>query len=576
MLHWRYFRPSLILIVFALALGFVPVANAKPLADGFGFLPGCTGEYFNNVSLTGSPSVVRSDPALNFFWAENTSPAPGINTNNYSVRWTCSVYVATAGNYSFTILTDDGMNLLLDGNLLIWAFYDQGPTSYSATTAVSAGWHTVKVEYYNRWNAGTAQVLTNMPLTFTTPPPTTFPDWKGEYYNNQTLSGAPTIVRNDAAVNFNWGTGSPDPAIPVDHFSARWSRTVSLASGTYRFTTVTDDGVRLWVDGTLVIDRWMDQAPTSYQVDVVLAAGAHGVIMEYYENAGGALAQMNYAPISPTPSSGVWHGQYFNNIALSGAPTLVRDDALLNFNWFEGSPGPGIPIDNFSVKWDSVQTVPTTGNYQVTATSDDGVRVWVDGALVIDAWYDHAPTTFVATRYMTAGAHAVHVEYYDHTLGAMINVQIGSGSPPPPPPPTTEVVVDDRGPGWQAGGIGGWRDAAMGINGHAFYTLNNTYTAYGYNWARWFPTLPAAGYYEVLVFLPNNLGTTLNARYWVYHGGRYDLAARAQGFYTNQWLSLGTYYFSATGGEYVSLADVTYECYLCRSVAFDAVKFVPR
>jgi hypothetical protein len=288
MLHWRYFRPSLILIVFALALGFVPVANAKPLADGFGFLPGCTGEYFNNVSLTGSPSVVRSDPALNFFWAENTSPAPGINTNNYSVRWTCSVYVATAGNYSFTILTDDGMNLLLDGNLLIWAFYDQGPTSYSATTAVSAGWHTVKVEYYNRWNAGTAQVLTNMPLTFTTPPPTTFPDWKGEYYNNQTLSGAPTIVRNDDAVNFNWGTGSPDPAIPVDHFSARWSRTVSLASGTYRFTTVTDDGVWLWIDGTLVIDKWFDQAPTSYQVDVVLAAGAHGVIMEYYENAGGA------------------------------------------------------------------------------------------------------------------------------------------------------------------------------------------------------------------------------------------------------------------------------------------------
>ena len=576
MFYMRSLRLSLFLIVLALLLAFSPVANASPLADGFGFLPGCTGEYFNNVSLTGSPVLVRSDPALNFFWAENTASAPGINTNNYSVRWTCSVYVATAGNYSFTILTDDGMNLLLDGNLLIWAFYDQGPTSYSTTTAVSAGWHTVKVEYYNRWNAGTAQVLTNMPLTFTTPPPTTFPDWKGEYYNNQTLSGAPTIVRNDAAVNFNWNTGSPDPAIPVDHFSARWSRTVSLSAGTYRFTTVTDDGVRLWVDGTLVIDKWMDQAPTSYQVDVVLASGAHGVIMEYYENAGGATAQMNYAPISPTPSSGVWHGQYFNNISLAGAPTLVRDDALLNFNWFEGSPGPGIPIDNFSVKWDSTQTLPTTGNYQVTATSDDGVRVWVDGALVIDAWYDHAPTTFVATRYLTAGAHAVHVEYYDHTLGALINAQIGSGSPPPPPPPTTEVVVDDRGPGWQAGGIGGWRDAAMGVNGHSFYTLNNTYTATGYNWARWFPTLSAAGYYEVFVFLPNNLGTTLNARYWVYHGGRYDLAARAQGFYTNQWLSLGTYYFSATGGEYVSLADVTYECYLCRSVAFDAVKFVPR
>ncbi len=137
-------------------------------------------------------------------------------------------------------------------------------------------------------------------------------------------------------------------------------------------------------------------------------------------------------------------------------------------------------------------------------------------------------------------------------------------------------MVDDRGPGWQAGGIGTWRGSTFGVNGHSFWTFNNTYTAYGYNWARWYPTLPGARYYEVFVFLPDNLGTTLNARYWVYSGGRYNLAPRAQGFHPNEWISLGTYYFNATGGEYVSLADVTYECYLCRTLVFDAVKFVPR
>jgi len=455
MFYVRSLRLSLFWIVLALLLVFSPVANASPMADGFVFLPGCTGEYFNNTTLTGSPALVRSDPALNFFWSENTSPALGINPNNYSVRWTCSVYVTTAGNYSFTMLTDDGMNLMLDGNLLIWAFYDQGPTSYTTTTAVSAGWHTVKVEYYNRLNAGTAQVLTNM-----------------------AVSPAPT----------------PTPTI------------------------------------------------------------------------------------TSTPA-GVWHGQYFNNISLSGSPTLVRDDPVLNFNWGEGAVTAGMPIDNFSIKWDSIQTLPATGNYQIIATSDDGVRVWVDGVLVIDAWYDHAPTTFAATRYLTAGAHTVHVEYYDRTLGAMINAQIISGSlptPTPVPSTATEVVVDDLGPGWQAGGIGGWRSAVMGINNHSFWTLNNTYTATGYNWARWYPALTAPGYYEVFVYIPDNLGSTLNARYWVHHNNRYDLAPRAQGFYHDQWVTLGTYYFSATGGEYVSLADVTYECYLCRTVAFDAVRFVPR
>lgn len=452
MFNARSLRLSLLLICLGLLFAFSPVANASPLADGFVFLPGCTGEYFNNTTLTGSPAVVRSDAALNFFWGENVSPAPGINTNNYSVRWTCSVNVTTAGNYSFTILTDDGMNLMLDGNLLIWAFYDQGPTSYSTTTSISAGWHTIKVEYYNRWNAGTAQVLTNL-------------------------------------------VGSVTP-------------------------------------------------PT----------------------------------VTPAPT-GVWHGQYFNNISLSGSPTLVRDDPVLNFNWGTGSPDPSIPVDNFSAKWDSTQVAPVSGNYQITATSDDGVRVWIDGVLVIDGWYDHAATTFGTTRYLAAGAHAVHVEYYERYYYASIAVQLSSGFAPPitPPPSTaTEVVVDDMGPGWQAGGIGGWRGAAMGINNHAFWTLNNTYTATGYNWARWYPALTAPDYYEVLVYIPDSLGSTLNARYWIYHNNRYDLAPRAQGFYHDQWVSLGTYYFNAAGGEYVSLADVTYECYLCRTVAFDAVRFVPR
>ncbi len=51
------------------------------------------------------------------------------------------------------------------------------------------------------------------------------------------------------------------------------------------------------------------------------------------------------------------------------------------------------------------------GNYSIVVSSDDGVRVWIDGALVIDAWYDHQPMLFTAMRYYRAGAPNVHVEY---------------------------------------------------------------------------------------------------------------------------------------------------------------------
>src|SRR6202008_834877 len=89
--------------------------------------------------------------------------------------------------------------------------------------------------------------------------PSTVVGWRGEYYANQTLSGNPTVCRDDAAVNFNWGSGAPAGGIPSDHFSARGTRTENFAAGTYLFTRGSDDGGRLYIDGALVLDRWFDQ-----------------------------------------------------------------------------------------------------------------------------------------------------------------------------------------------------------------------------------------------------------------------------------------------------------------------------
>jgi hypothetical protein len=579
-----WIRASLSVLVLLLMLA--PAVSASPSADYFS---GCTGEYFNNITLTGTPVATRTDAAINFTWPAGTSPAAGINTDNYSARWTCSVNVTTAGTYTINVTTDDGMNVIVDGNLVVWAFYDQGPTAYSNTVALTAGVHTIKVEYYNKVNGGTAQVSSDIPGVFVPPvlpppPPPAITAWQGEYFNNPALSGAPVLVRNDAAINFNWGLGSPAVGIPVDGFSVRWTRTVNLAAGTYRFTATVDDGIRLWIDSTLLIDRWIFEPPTTYIVDIPVAADAHVIKMEYFENAATAVAQMSYVPISappppPGPVVGVWVGQYYNNISLSGSPVYLRNDTNLNFNWGETIPaGPGVPLDNWSAKWDAYQNL-SAGDYTIIATSDDGVRVWIDGVLAIDGWSDHPPMTFTATRTFTAGLHAFHVEYYDRGGGALVSVQIVPGStlPPPPPPTSSEIVVDDRQVGWQAGGTNAnWHNVAAGIGGHSFFTLNNTYAAPYYNWARWYPALPAPGNYEVFAYIPSGIATTLNARYWVYHSGRYDLSPRSQVFYADQWVSLGTFNFSATGGEFVSLSDVTYECYLCKTLAFDAVKFVPR
>jgi 4-amino-4-deoxy-L-arabinose transferase-like glycosyltransferase len=120
--------------------------------------------------------------------------------------------------------------------------------------------------------------------------------WKGEYFDNKTLSGSPVRVRDDGVgfINFEWDGGSSDPGCGVgsDNFSVRWTRKIYFNSSTYHFTVTSDDGFRLFVDNRLVLDKWVDQPPTTYTADVPLLARNHTIKMEYYQATGQAVAAL--------------------------------------------------------------------------------------------------------------------------------------------------------------------------------------------------------------------------------------------------------------------------------------------
>ena len=110
----------------------------------------------------------------------------------------------------------------------------------------------------------------------TSDPPAAAPaaePFAAEYFDNSTLSGDPVLTRTDDAIDFDWGAGGPSFVLPFDLFSARWTRTKTYAAGTYRFSVTGDDGIRVLVDGTPVIDGWFYQGPTTYTADVPLSAG---------------------------------------------------------------------------------------------------------------------------------------------------------------------------------------------------------------------------------------------------------------------------------------------------------------
>lgn len=124
---------------------------------------------------------------------------------------------------------------------------------------------------------------------------------KAEYFANMKLEGEPAITRIDPNIDFNWGGGSPDPAIPVDNFSARWTGKMTVpASGVYNLGLCADDGFRLFIDGKLFIDHWIDYWGQAITQEITLEAGrSYDIRIEYFENLGGALAQFGWTR-SPT------------------------------------------------------------------------------------------------------------------------------------------------------------------------------------------------------------------------------------------------------------------------------------
>lgn len=398
-----------------------PTATPTPEANGY------SAEYFNNTTLSGTPVLTRTDPAIDFVW-DGGSPDPLIYNDQFSVRWTRTVNLAT-GTYRFTTTADDGVRIKVDGNLVIDKWIDQPSTTYINDISLTNGNHTIVMEYYENYGGAVAkmsyqQVSDPTPTPTSTPTPTPTPStdtvYNAEYFDNKTLSGTPKITRQDQTIDFAWNDGSPDPLIPVDQFSARWTKTTYFEAGTYNFTTTADDGVRVKLDGVTIIDAWFDQGSTTYSLDKVIAEGNHTVVVEYYENYGGAIEKFSYTKIADVPApSNVFKGEYFDNISLTGKPVLTRDDQFINFVWNDGSPDVLVPNDNFSVRWTKTQNYQNAGTYKFTIKADDGIRFWIDNQLLVDDWTDHAMKVYTPTANLTAGNHTLKIEYYEHFGGAV-------------------------------------------------------------------------------------------------------------------------------------------------------------
>ncbi|HEU0202797.1 MAG TPA: PA14 domain-containing protein [Burkholderiaceae bacterium] len=118
----------------------------------------------------------------------------------------------------------------------------------------------------------------------------------GRYYNNMSVSGSVRVTRVEH-IDFNWGTGRPHSRVNTNGFSVRWTGYVQApATGSYRFQTVSDDGIRMWVNGVQLINNWTNHSATTDTSGTInLQAGQkYAITVEYFENTGSAVARLRW------------------------------------------------------------------------------------------------------------------------------------------------------------------------------------------------------------------------------------------------------------------------------------------
>ena len=210
----------------------------------------------------------------------------------------------------------------------------------------------------------------------------------GCYYSGITLSGNPVFIRTDPQINFYWGNASPDPSVPSLNFSARWQGNFAFTAGTYLFTIVTSDGMRLYVDGNMVLNEWEDQPPYVYKSSQPMTAGNHLITVEYYEKIGGATAQVmwtNTAPLTQPPVIS----------SFSATPATVGAGQAVTLGW-SASGATSLQIDNgvgdvTSVSNTVVHPANTT-TYTLTASNSAGSATAQATVTISSAGDTQAPT----------------------------------------------------------------------------------------------------------------------------------------------------------------------------------------
>ncbi|ARK09617.1 PA14 domain-containing protein [Fibrella sp. ES10-3-2-2] len=387
---------------------------------------------------------------------------------NYGMLYTGYVTVPADGVYTFYTYSDDGSKLLIGNTVVVDNDGGHAEQERSGTIGLKAGTHAISIPYFQ---GGGGQVLT---VSYSGPGLGKQAIPATAYRRAATVTPAPVAVslrtpenpaNTVAGLDYgyfegSWGTlpnfsalisakaginALPDLTVRSrdSNYGIRYAGYITVPTdGVYTFYTYSDDGSKLLIGTTEVVNNDGGHAEQERSGTIGLKAGTHAICIPYFQGGGGQALTVSYSGPGITkrtiPASAYQRistlvagdgtglrADYFNNTTMTAPIVLTRTDATINFDWGTGSPSPGINTDYFSVRWTGQVKAPVTGSYTFSTTTDDGVRLWVNGKLLVDDWNGRAvKTNNGPTILLVAGQrYDIRMEYFDNIIGAVAKLQ---------------------------------------------------------------------------------------------------------------------------------------------------------
>ena len=233
---------------------------------------------------------------------------------------------------------------------------------------------------------------------------------KAEYFKGREFEES-VFSQVEPNIDWYWGEGSPNPRMPKDHFSVRWSGWLKCPQKCRcKLIVAADDGVRLKLDGKLIMDRWKGGYNLA-SAEVLLTGQPQKIELEYFEIDSGSLCKLAWQfPNQSSPiaipidalfvdlpdskpvkkaskrkqldqfSQGLVV-KYFERDGKPISQNILHRLSLWCGDW---PPIPGAPHD-FKARISGVIVPPKSGEYRFSAFADDKLRVWINGQMMIDA-----------------------------------------------------------------------------------------------------------------------------------------------------------------------------------------------